>query len=227
MKNSIEPEKGENKIILFTNLKGGVGKTTLCDFFSNFMAEHGYKVVVIDADPQQSLYRHRVRELEANPDVPPTWEVQPLGVSDPSVAQKIIDRCKELPCNVIFDCPGNLQDPILPILFEAADIAVIPIRYDSDSLDATKLFCSVLKKKSKAEIFFIPNSIAVVEERREEVQMERDKAIEVLKEFGTVTPRIKQSVVIKCYSTILPLTYYQRNAVKYAFDPIIKTVGKR
>jgi len=48
-----------------------------------------------------------------------------------------------------------------------------------------------------------------------------DKAIELLKAYGVVTPRIKRSVVISDYNTLFPLTTYQRNAVKYAFEPII------
>jgi hypothetical protein len=39
-------------------------------------------------------------------------------------------------------------------------------------------------------MFFVPNGIVSVEERREHLQQERDKAIEQLKANGTVTPRI-------------------------------------
>ena len=54
----------ENKIILFTNIKGGVGKTTLCSLFATYLAQKGIPVAVMDADIQQSLFRHRKRELE-------------------------------------------------------------------------------------------------------------------------------------------------------------------
>ena len=214
-------------IILFTNLKGGVGKTTLCGMFSTYMTEHGNKVAVIDADIQQSLYRHRERELAQNPSDSPKWQLEPFGISDPETARKVLVRLKEASCDFIFDCPGNLQDPVLSCLFQAADVAVVPISYDSDSLDATKLFCKVLRQQSKAQVFFVPNSVALVEERREEIRQERDKAIDMLKEFGTVTPRIKQSVTVKDYSTVYPLTSYQRNAVKYAFDPILGAITNR
>ena len=55
----------KNKIIIFTNIKGGVGKTTLCGLFATFCAERGIPVVVLDADLQQSLMRHRNREKES------------------------------------------------------------------------------------------------------------------------------------------------------------------
>ena len=75
-------------------------------------------------------------------------------------------------------------------------------------------------------MFFVPNGIVSVEERREHLQQERDKAIELLKAYGTVTPRIKRSVVISDYNTLFPLTTYQRYAVKYAFEPVINELQK-
>ena len=132
-----------------------------------------------------------------------------------------MSKLKQLPYDIIIDCPGNLVDPNLKVIYSCADIAVVPIHYDSDTLDATQMFCEVFKAHFGAKIFFVPNGIVSVEERREHLQQERDKAIEQLKAYGTVTPRIKRSVVISDYNTLLPLTTYQMNAVKYAFEPII------
>lgn len=52
----------KNKIVIFSNIKGGVGKTTLCALFANHLIEHGFPSFVIDADLQASLFRHRQRE---------------------------------------------------------------------------------------------------------------------------------------------------------------------
>lgn len=56
-------------VISFINMKGGVGKTTLCVGIAEFLANHmGRKVLVIDIDPQfnatQSLMGHYDRVEE-------------------------------------------------------------------------------------------------------------------------------------------------------------------
>ena len=43
------------RTILFTNQKGGVGKTTCCRAMAFYLAYKGYKVLIIDADPQGNL----------------------------------------------------------------------------------------------------------------------------------------------------------------------------
>ena len=43
------------KIITFFNHKGGVGKTTLVHNLGFILADRGYKVLLIDADPQMNL----------------------------------------------------------------------------------------------------------------------------------------------------------------------------
>lgn len=213
-----------NKIILFCNLKGGVGKTTLCGLFSQYAYSMGLPIVVLDADIQQSLFRHRQRELSEHSLESAPWQLQPLNTATPEYVKSVMERLKQIPSLVIIDCPGNINDPALQYIYKAADIAVIPTRYDSDNLDATNLFANVFQKASPAHIVFIPNNIVIIEERREEVLLARECAYDMLGKYGIITPRIKQSVVVKCYSTLLPLSSYQRNAVKFSFDPIIDMI---
>jgi chromosome partitioning protein len=52
---NIENHKIIKKKFVFYNFKGGVGKTSLCFQISSHMAFMGYKVLVIDADPQGHL----------------------------------------------------------------------------------------------------------------------------------------------------------------------------
>ena len=50
-------------------------------------------------------------------------------------------------------------------------------------------------------------------------------SIEEAKRIGKVTPRIKQSVVIKRYSAISSLDKYQKAAVEHAFDAIVEQIN--
>ena len=40
------------KIVAFMNQKGGVGKSTTCVNVSSYLAEKGYKVLMVDIDSQ-------------------------------------------------------------------------------------------------------------------------------------------------------------------------------
>jgi chromosome partitioning protein len=52
--------------ITATSLAGGQGKTTSCFFLARALAKRGYKVLLIDADPQSSLTLYLGHEVEAN-----------------------------------------------------------------------------------------------------------------------------------------------------------------
>jgi chromosome partitioning protein len=88
-----------NKIILCANVKGGVGKTCLCALFANYLKGKDYQVLVCDIDYQASLYRHREREVDANPDVPIPWEVRILDTSN---RQSLITETANLHKNLGF-----------------------------------------------------------------------------------------------------------------------------
>ena len=48
-----------NKIFIFANQKGGVGKTTLCTLFANYLVAKNIPVLVIDCDGQQTIFEKR------------------------------------------------------------------------------------------------------------------------------------------------------------------------
>ena len=211
----------KNKIITFCSIKGGCGKSNLCANFAMYLIGQGIPVVVYDADIQQTLFRHRQREMAEHPDVQPPYQLMKFNTDNPEAVKANLEQLKQVPAVILFDCPGNIQDAGLQHIYAAADIAVVPTRYDIDNLDATVLFSELFTKISKAKMVFIPNCINAIEERREEVAAARDQAYNLLHKYGYITPRIKQSVTVKCYSTIAPLDKYQRMAVKYAFEKIL------
>ena len=215
-----------NKFILFSNIKGGVGKTTLSAHFTEYLAEHEYPVAAVDADLQASLSRHRERDVKEDPQRPLPWEVIKLNTFDGEKVKAVVKKLKQVDGIIVVDCPGNLNDNNLSILFEAADFIVVPMAFDVDTIDATNIFINVVKKRSKAKLLFLPNRINVSEGRAQDLTI-RDKDIKDLNKVGKVMPRIKQSVVIKRYTTIYPLDMYQYMALEEPFEAIIKEIKKK
>lgn len=209
-------------IILFSNIKGGVGKTSTCALFGEYLHEKGYSLKILDADIQASLSRHRDRELAANPAAIVPWEVISIDASDHHGLLSAIDDAKNFPGIVLVDMPGTVNAANLDLLYKAADMAVIPISYDFDTIDATGIFINVIRGVVKdLSLVFLPNRINTTENRADEMK-QREETVKILGRIGKVTPRIKQSVVIKRYSTVYPLDKYQKAAVEHAFDAIIQ-----
>lgn len=214
----------ENKIILFSNVKGGVGKSTLCAMFATYCAQKGIGVAVVDADLQQSLTRQRRRESTAECGVREPWELISLDSATPEMAARLMKSLKDIPGWILVDCPGNLNDNTLLPVFKAADAVVIPISYEDIVIDATSIFVNVFRQSSQADILFLPNRINDLEGTKNEKE-QRAETIKILGKIGLVTPRIKQSVVIKRFSTLYALDNYQTRAVEHTFDTIIEKLN--
>lgn len=214
----------KNKVVIFSNIKGGVGKTTLCALFASYLAEKGFPVFVIDADLQASLYRHRKREKDVDPESAVPWNVELLDTSDSTKLKEKMKQMKNVPGIVLIDCPGNLNDRNLEHIYKASDIAVIPMSYDADTVDATGIFVKAFKTVSHAKLMFIPNRINASEGKAEELR-QRAQTTEILGLIGTVTPQIKQSVVIKRYTTLYPIDKFQNAAIEHSFNKIIEELN--
>lgn len=211
----------KNKIVIFSNIKGGVGKTTLCALFASYLAERGYPVIAIDADLQASLYRHRQREKDVAPDVQAPWNVDLLDTAKGDHLKNVMSKLKTVPGIVLIDCPGNLNDRNLEYIYKSADTAIIPISFDADTVDATGIFVKALKTVSSANLVFIPNRINTSERKSEELR-QRAQTTEFLGLVGVVMPTVKQSVSVKRYTTLYPLERNQLAAVEPSFCKIIE-----
>lgn len=187
-----------NKIILCANVKGGVGKTCLCALFANYLKGKDYQVLVCDIDYQASLYRHREREVDANPDVPIPWEVRILNTSNRQSLITETAKIRQYQGIVLIDCPGTLNAVNLDIVYEAADLLVVPMSYDFDTVDATGLFIKVIRKAYHGKLIFVPNRINTSEGKSEELK-QREQTISLLGRIGVVTPRITEC----CYQALL------------------------
>lgn len=211
----------KNKLVIFSNIKGGVGKTTLCALFASFLVEKGYPVIAIDADLQASLYRHRKREKDVAPEAQVPWNVELIDTSDGDHIKQIVDKLKNVPGIVLIDCPGNLNDRNLEWIYSSTDTAIIPISFDADTVDATGIFVKAFKSVSSANLIFVPNRINTAERKSAELR-QREQTTGYLGLVGTVTPTVKQSVAVKRYSTLYPLEKAQTDVLEPAFIKIIE-----
>lgn len=201
------------KILVFTNRKGGTGKSTLCIQFANYLVAHGKQVAVLDTDPQQSIVDLRKREMATNPDVKLPWTVLYMDNN----IEDYMQQAKAMADGyILIDCPGTITPSLLPA-FHAADAVVIPFRYDDFIVASTISFVKVLKQAGVSSLMmFLPNNIDVRIKNASEEHI-RD----ILKEVGIVLPRVKQGVAVQRCSTIRPIDKYQDAAVKYCVDELL------
>lgn len=214
----------QNRIIVISNIKGGVGKTTLVECFAHYLVMKGLPVIVVDADIQQTLSHDVKSDREKFPDLSQPWNCISLNTLDRDNVTSVLDRLSMVPGNVLIDCPGNLQDPSLAAIFHAADVIVIPFSFDRKTLDGTSTFIQVIKRIDvEAKLVFVPNRILTTESNVEYISR-REEAKKVLGQFGRVAARIRQSVVFNRINTLVPLDRYQYGAVEYAFENILEVM---
>lgn len=221
----MKPKK--NFIIVTTSLKGGVGKTQICASAATLFFIYRIPVITIDADIQQSLFRHRQRDLAAHPKADTPWDCVFLNTMDYPATEELIERAKQYPCCVFIDCPGNINDPSLQLIFDAADIAIVPFELNSDSVDATVIFAQLFKKHFNAKMFFVPNKVSALYLKRGDIRKAREDAMEMLdKKLGVVTPDIKLTTYMNGYSTLELLSPEKRKIIKEALNPILVPIWK-
>lgn len=105
--------------IAFVNQKGGVGKTTLAVNVAGCMASQGLKVLLIDADPQQSaLDWSGAREGESPFSI--------VGMPRP-VIHKELPNLEKGYDHVIIDSPPSVHQ-LTQSIVGASDVVVVPVQ---------------------------------------------------------------------------------------------------
>ena len=220
----------KNHFVLFSNIKGGVGKSSLCTLFAHYLTAQGEEVAVVDADIQRTIIRQRTRDKESRPDVKLPWEVYSIFDYDSKgEILKLLPVLKGQDGWILVDTPGNMETERLIPIFEAADAVLIPTSYGDNDLDATiELFLPVLSQINEtAKVMFIPNRIKEETQKdKMEIRQKRDKTWDRTHMFGKMTARIRDSRVFdnsrdnSRFNTVDPLNHWQANGVKHCFDEI-------
>lgn len=216
-----------NEIILFANQKGGVGKTTLCGLFSNYLSTtRGVPLLVVDADPQQTFSSRRKDDKRRQEDVP--YMVQSVTIKSSSSTKVIMQELRALPGTTIIDTPGSLtQEGMLELLVNA-DYIICPYHYDLNTMDSTRAFVlAVLRLRQahpqiKAQFIFLCNQYDVRIGRGSELQAWK-VVDDYFRKFGILVPRIGNYADLERYNTISNSTNANK-LTKRCFDFIYRTI---
>ena len=218
--------KEQNRIIVFANQKGGVGKSTLCMMFANYLANLGEPVAVIDADLQQTIFEQRQSELAnaSSEDVP--WDVVSVDTTDLSKVESAMQMATTFPGTILVDVPGNISDDNLLPIYTDADYIISPITYHPNVVASTKKFASIMEQLKEGlgasfKMWFVPNMID--DRKKHNLEELKHNAWLALHQHGEILTRINNRAWLERTST-LTLNSQQLGSVQFAFDRIVKEI---
>lgn len=124
-------------VIVIANPKGGVGKSTLSTNLAGYYASLGHKVMLGDADIQQSS-RHWLSLRPANLPAIQPWEISAGHLAKPPKGTT----------HIVLDTPAGLKGSKLDAVLKLADKVIVPLQASIFDILATEEF---LKKILKHE----------------------------------------------------------------------------
>lgn len=214
-------------IVTFANQKGGVGKTTLCVTFANYLVTKGVRVLIVDCDFQHSILKCRRSDLRKYGTGTVPYDVVEKEATDRDEMTVLMETLHNEPSIevALVDSPGSLKAPGLVPLFVNSDIIVIPFHYDLVTVPSTASFIMFLDRLKqamaggmKSRLFMVPNmSDGRVGKRAELVIW--DKSRETFSNYGEVTPKLSKRADMERFSTIAALDM-QTAIVSPVFDKI-------
>ena len=124
--------------IMVLNAKGGCGKSTLSTNLASYYASEGFKVALVDYDPQASS----IDWLERRP-----AHLAPItAVEGYLYGQRYMPRNADF---VILDAPARSHGPELTHLVNHADTIIVPVLPSSIDMQAAGKFIGELKTKGR------------------------------------------------------------------------------
>ncbi|HVZ44532.1 MAG TPA: ParA family protein [Ramlibacter sp.] len=126
-------------VVVVANPKGGVGKSTLATNIAGYFASRGHKVMLGDADRQQSS-RLWLGLRPAGLAPIAAWEVDKESIARPPKGVT----------HVVIDTPAGLHDKRLERLMKVADKVIVPLQPSIFDIYATRAFLDEVASDRKA-----------------------------------------------------------------------------
>jgi chromosome partitioning protein len=186
-RNSIDTNK---KIHAFYNFKGGTGKTSLCYQVAIHLALCGYKILLIDADPQSHLTM--TLGITNNYDLPTLYDGIVNNMSLDNIAISLIDGIDLIPCNLsLTNIEVRLNEMLKKEEVLKRYIDPIKDRYDFIIFD-----CNPSISNLNRNILNVSNVLDVVCETHPYSMLGMKVLFEDLDRFYTVMGMIKPEIII-------------------------------
>lgn len=216
-------------IISFANQKGGVGKTTLCTTFANYLFAKGERLIVLDCDNQRSIAEKRRADERKYSDLHFGYNVQTFDIADTEKDTVLMSNLQDIDGIILIDTPGHLSQQGLLSLFIHSDYIVCPYYYDSASIQSTITFLqfiSTLKSKvpdMHSHLLLVANRYDKRIGKKEELQLwdDTDKAFS---DYGTLLPRISMKADMQRYNTI-SLLDSQREILEPTYNRLYEIIS--
>jgi chromosome partitioning protein len=126
-------------VVVVANPKGGVGKSTLSTNIAGYFASQGHKVMLGDADRQQSARLWLgLRPASARPIQ--SWEVGEDKLAKPPKGTT----------HVVLDTPAGLKGSRMKDVLRHADKVIVPLQPSVFDIFATRAFLDEIKEHSHA-----------------------------------------------------------------------------
>lgn len=214
-------------IVTFANQKGGVGKTTLCVTFANYLVAKGVRVVIIDCDFQHSILKCRKADLKKYGEELVPYEIWAYEPDSKEAMTSLIEKLHNDPelDVVLMDSSGSLHAEGLVPMFVNSDIIVVPFHYDLVTIPSTASFLLFLDRLRQAvgegmnaQLFIIPNLNDNRVGKRSELIL-WDNTRETFSNYGYVTGKIPRRADMERFSTLAALDM-QHQYVSSVYDKI-------
>ena len=214
-------------IVTFANEKGGVGKTTLCVTFANYLVAKGVRVVIIDCDFQHSILKCRKADLKKYGEELVPYEIWAYEPDSKESMTSLIEKLHNDPelDVVLMDSPGSLHAEGLVPMFVNSDIIVVPFHYDLVTIPSTASFLLFLDRLRQAvgegmnaQLFIIPNLNDNRVGKRSELIL-WDNTRETFSNYGYVAGKIPRRADMERFSTLAALDM-QHQYVSSVYDKI-------
>lgn len=218
-------------IVTFANQKGGVGKTTFCVTFANYLVTKGVRVVVVDCDFQHSIIKCRKADSKKYGEQQMPYDVLAYEANDKNAMTSLMEKLHNDPSIdvALMDSPGSLKADGLVPMFVNSDIIVVPFHYDLVTVPSTAsflMFIDRLRKavgeRMKARLFIIPNLHDGRVGKRSELVI-WENARETFSNYGYVTAKVPKRADMERFSTMAALDM-QGSIVAPVFERIYVSI---